>query len=1045
MPPSRIQITEDGDLHFEKIIHKIGISRSVLDSSVYPRHGKNYTDEGEYRCVVKSAIGVVFSPVITVSVAVLEVQDGNKEEVKVKAGQPALLQCQIASTPPLTSSHVTWVSLMPHGRTNNISRLAQETNRFSILTHSGTLVIFSVQSGDAGNYRCFARHDVLNTNKSADVKLIVETANELVSSEPPKFLFANDYETQKTIILDEEDEEQTLDCIASGIPVPTITWVLTYEVANESESDVQPFSKILSEGKEYHDSITLTSENSIQGNYTCVITNSIGSPISKTIQVVRLPALIKGPNSYKYPPAKTVRFECKVPPTYTLIWYKDGQRLETGKGRVKAKGNEIVISNTIRNDSGFYQCEVVSEDHIYAIGTARLSVENNREAPDAPFDLQCIQSQAKALVISWKVASRDNITAFTIHYMAIGGEERQKVTPSKSNDFIIENLKAYTNYSIYVRSYSVKSASAQSQKVICSTLEDTPIKAPRNFIFERYGPASQVRIRWRPLSDSEARGKITLYKLQWRSVNGEFTNVRYIDGDSDEFLITELTPGEPIELRLLPSTSAGWPSDKENSPWTRVNTTKLEANVTDDYYAPPTMDLTVLNSSSILVNWSEPPRHKDLSLKGYRLTYSTEVGKIEDFVFFGPIHTYNYSDRSYLFTNFAPSTSYEVHLQTFGDSWESEVVSKFIRTFSTTSNEDSMSSSKVLPTISGLQVIPTSSSEVRLTWEPPKNSQLHYYYYTVRYNKLDHNDYQYISSTSESIEIKDLKPYTSYEFSVQLMGDDEGGPYSQKIESRTLPGIPGSPIQLHWRVLNQTLVEVEWQPPPATNGVILKYWVQYRHKNASLLPQGVNNGGVNDTSWKNKLTKNTSVFLEDLLKNEEYMVRIIAETKAGVGNPSETIYVRIFIRKPTSPEALPPGDSPPATNTLQTVETSSQHLGIVIGIGLSVLFIIVCVIIILSRHRLFPMLTRQPVGMHVNGNGFPPRAKRSVESFNGVEMKVLESLTANDQQLDTKGGHSHQNGIIPAPTDPLLMRIVRNPIDDPHGREDEETVPNCIH
>lgn len=108
---------------------------------------------------------------------------------------------------------------------------------------------------------------------------------------------------------------------------------------------------------------------------------------------------------------------------------------------------------------------------------------------------------------------------------------------------------------------------------------------------------------------------------------------------------------------------------------------------------------------------------------------------------------------------------------------------------------------------------------MRLTWEPPKNSQLHYYYYTVRYNKLDHNDYQYISrfikiyfkhhslqtkiheinfnfnsnlslsfSTSESIEIKDLKPYTSYEFSVQLMGDDEGGPYSQKIESRTLPG-----------------------------------------------------------------------------------------------------------------------------------------------------------------------------------------------------------------------------------------------------------------
>jgi hypothetical protein len=84
--------------------------------------------------------------------------------------------------------------------------------------------------------------------------------------------------------------------------------------------------------------------------------------------------------------------------------------------------------------------------------------------------------------------------------------------------------------------------------------------------------------------------------------------------------------------------------------------------------------------------------------------------------------------------------------------------------------------------------------------------------------------------------------------------------------------------------------------------------------------------------------------------------------------------------------------------------------------------------------------------VQVNGNGFPPRAKRSVESFTGVEMKEMkESLTANDQHLDTKGGHQHTNGIIPGPTDPLLMRIARNPNDDNYCPEDEESVPNCIH
>lgn len=124
--------------------------------------------------------------------------------------------------------------------------------------------------------------------------------------------------------------------------------------------------------------------------------------------------------------------------------------------------------------------------------------------------------------------------------MFLGGEERQKVKPNIGNNFTIDNLKPYTNYSIYIRSYSVKSASAQSQKLYCSTSEDVPVQAPKTFVFEQYGPPSQVRIRWRPLSDAEARGKVILYKLQWRSIDEEFTNVRfrYIDGESDEFLIT---------------------------------------------------------------------------------------------------------------------------------------------------------------------------------------------------------------------------------------------------------------------------------------------------------------------------------------------------------------------------------------------------------------------------------------------------------------------------------------------------------------------------
>lgn len=56
------------------------------------------------------------------------------------------------------------------------------------------------------------------------------------------------------------------------------------------------------------------------------------------------------------------------------------------------------------------------------------------------------------------------------------------------------------------------------------------------------------------------------------------------------------------------------------------------------------------------------------------------------------------------------------------------------------------------------------------------------------------------------------------------------------------------------------------------------------------------------------------------------MVRVIAETRAGQGNASDIILVRIFIRKPTI-EPLPPKDGPPASMN-GTIPENTQHLGI---------------------------------------------------------------------------------------------------------------------
>lgn len=74
--------------------------------------------------------------------------------------------------------------------------------------------------------------------------------------------------------------------------------------------------------------------------------------------------------------------------------------------------------------------------------------------------------------------------------------------------------------------------------IIIGIISLVPVNKSPQVVVERFGPPSQVRLTWKPLSNREARGKIILYKLQWRSADSEFSNVRYIDGNSQEFVIT---------------------------------------------------------------------------------------------------------------------------------------------------------------------------------------------------------------------------------------------------------------------------------------------------------------------------------------------------------------------------------------------------------------------------------------------------------------------------------------------------------------------------
>lgn len=137
------------------------------------------------------------------------------------------------------------------------------------------------------------------------------------------------------------------------------------------------------------------------------------------------------------------------------------------------------------------------------------------------------------------------------------------------------------------------------------------------------------------------------------------------------------------------------------------------------------------------------------------------------------------------------------------------------------------------------------------------------------------------------------------------------------------------------------MVEIEWTAPATPNGLITKYWVEFRqNKSKSTVDPSTGNTIVSypEQEWRVKSTTNTSIFLTEVKQDEQYAVRVKAETKAGVGEPSDTIAVRIFNRRPPGdqPVSNPQNDEPNKNTDQQTLGTEHFTVSLFVGVNLKV-------------------------------------------------------------------------------------------------------------
>ncbi|XP_055973278.1 muscle, skeletal receptor tyrosine-protein kinase isoform X5 [Sorex fumeus] len=165
------------------------------------------SDDGIYCCIANNGVGGAVESCGALQVKMKPRITRPPINVKIIEGLKAVLPCTTMGNPKPSVSWIKGESTL------------RENSRIAVL-ESGSLRIHNVQKEDAGHYRCVAKNS-LGTAYSKVVKLEVEE-----ESEPEQ-----DTKVFARILRAPESHNVTfgsfvtLRCTATGIPVPTVTWI----------------------------------------------------------------------------------------------------------------------------------------------------------------------------------------------------------------------------------------------------------------------------------------------------------------------------------------------------------------------------------------------------------------------------------------------------------------------------------------------------------------------------------------------------------------------------------------------------------------------------------------------------------------------------------------------------------------------------------------------------------------------------------------------------------------------------------------------------
>jgi len=831
------------------------------------------SDNARYRCVVNNSLGttLIETELIVTSPLFVEMIPN---EVTADVGSTIQFNCSYSGHP---IESIEWY--------HNAKPLYHLDNRISLI-NKNILVISKIQRQDRGIYQCIVR----NEKDSQQVSTVLD-----LGDDAPSLL-----ETFPTTQVIEAGVSVSLKCIASGSPLPSVTWSLdSQQIPDDSRYRIGDY---VTSGGLLVSYVNITSAKTDHGGrYKCVALNEIGQVEHQGELNIYGPAIVRSIANKTVVGGERLILTCPVGgfPISNIWWEKDNWKIPFNHRQKAFPNGTLQVYQVERDqDSGQYTCFAKGKQGSVAKNSLFVSVlvrpvidefvfpkslhEGQRYnvlctviKGDAPLEIQWLKDglllPTNLKSTSLKGVSSTQVTEFStmLNFASLLSEHRGNWTCKASN-------------SAGSTSYTAKMEIQVPPSWIIEPADSTVVKGTTSTTSCQASGHPAPRIRWSKAEEFLQTGDAS---SDFKPISSR-PHLRVFENGSLIIYNTQKTDGGFYLCSASNGVGPGLSKVVQLSVHVAAHfKTKFKAE-TVQKGADVRLKCEAFGDSPIQITWTKDKllfNAKD-DVRYELIENLNSESLISELI----IQDTNRKDSS-LFTCIATNaygedqTSIQLILQ------ESPDVPEKVR-----ADEIDGKSAKI-------------------SWKTPFSGNSIITQYLIEYQQADENwnrntiSVLNVTGSENQVVVKALKPVTQYQVRVYAQNALGKSEASEQVMFRTDEELPsGPPINLKGIPISSSIIRLTWKPPKKElqNGLITGYNLAYKIK-----------GSNEQLQLKTVNTKvgefNHEYQLKSLKKSSTYSITIQAMNSKGAGVTSEEISVQTY------------ENDPPLAPTLKIITSSS--------------------------------------------------------------------------------------------------------------------------